>query len=209
MHRVYVITHPEASHHVENRVGGWFDSHLTAKGLQRAEQIAVYLRALIPSTESAQLFSSDLRRTRQTAEAVSRALALDVTLDPDLREKSYGAAGGKAQAWLDERFVFPPAVGDRLDHDEGIEGAETKREWISRVYAAIARIDTAQATHRVIVTHAGTASWVIAAWMRIPLEACNYAAFRVSSGSVTILEADDRFHNRSLIVLGETNYSTA
>lgn len=65
MQRVYVITHPEASHHVENRVGGWFDSRLTAAGLQRAKQIARYLRALIPFTETVQLVSSDLRSAEQ------------------------------------------------------------------------------------------------------------------------------------------------
>jgi hypothetical protein len=27
--RIYVITHPEATHHVENRVGGWYDSDLS------------------------------------------------------------------------------------------------------------------------------------------------------------------------------------
>ncbi len=29
MRRIYVITHPEATHHVENRVGGWYDSDLS------------------------------------------------------------------------------------------------------------------------------------------------------------------------------------
>lgn len=29
MRTVFVVTHPEATHHVEDRVGGWFDSQLT------------------------------------------------------------------------------------------------------------------------------------------------------------------------------------
>jgi len=45
---------------------------------------------------------------------------------PDLREKSHRVAGGRPQSWLGERFVPPSATRERLDHDEGIEGAETK-----------------------------------------------------------------------------------
>jgi broad specificity phosphatase PhoE len=33
---IYVVTHPEATHHIEDRVGGWFDSELTRKGLGHA-----------------------------------------------------------------------------------------------------------------------------------------------------------------------------
>ena len=136
---------------------------------------------------------------------MAEVFGVQPVLDADLREKSYGVAGGRPQAWLDERFVFPPAVGERLDHDEGIEGGETKRQWIRRAYAAVARLDSEEAGHQIVVTHAGTASWVIAAWLRIPWEACSYTAFRVASGSVTRLEEDDRFHNRSLVSLGETS----
>jgi Histidine phosphatase superfamily (branch 1) len=37
---IYVVTHPEATHHIEDRVGGWFDSELTDKGLGQAARIA-------------------------------------------------------------------------------------------------------------------------------------------------------------------------
>ncbi len=206
MKRVYVVTHPEASHHVDGLVGGWYDSQLTSKGLAEAAKIARHLRSLIPAGELPQLVSSDLRRTRQTAEAIAEVFGTDATLDPGLREKSYGVAEGRPQAWFRERFVPPPAVGERMDHDEGIDGAETKQEWLERVHAAVARFEDDPAPHRIIVTHGGSASPVIAAWMRIPAEACAYAAFRTPTGSVTVLEQDDRFHNRSLVTLGDRGF---
>lgn len=206
MNRVYVVIHPEASHHVERLVGGWYDSRLTERGLREAAQIAGYLRAMLPSDVMPRLVSSDLLRTRQTAEAIADALGVDLELDADLREKSYGIAEGGPQSWLDERFVFPPTVGERLDHDEGIEGGETKRAWIERAYTAMEWLEAEPAEHRVIVTHGGTANWVVAAWMRIPVEACAYVGFRALSGSVTILEEDDRFHNRVLAMLGNRNF---
>lgn len=206
MQRVYVVTHPEASHHVDGLVGGWHDSHLTDRGLAQAEKIARFLRAAIPVESRVQLVSSDLSRTAQTAAAVGSAMGVETEFDAYLREKSYGDAEGRPQAWLEERFIFPPVEGERLEHDEGIEGAETKREWIERAYAAVARIERVDVEHRVIVTHGGTANWVIAAWMRIPAAACDYAAFRLPSGSVTVLEEDDRFHNRTLVTLGKQDF---
>lgn len=206
MQRIYVVTHPEATHHVHRLVGGWHDSHLTDQGHAQAERIASYLRAAIPHDAVTQLVSSDLARTAQTAAAISTSLDVGVEFDADLREKSYGAAEGRPQAWLDERFIFPPAHGERLEHDEGIEGGETKRAWIERVHAAVARIERADAEHRVIVTHGGTANWVITAWMRIPVSACAHAAFKIPSGSVTVLEEDDRFHNRTLVTLGTRDF---
>ena len=32
MKEIYVVTHTQATHHVDRLVGGWFDSELTEKG---------------------------------------------------------------------------------------------------------------------------------------------------------------------------------
>ena len=45
---IYVIAHPEATHHVERVVGGWHDSPLTPVGIAAAVSIAHALRAAIP-----------------------------------------------------------------------------------------------------------------------------------------------------------------
>ncbi|HWV76352.1 MAG TPA: histidine phosphatase family protein [Isoptericola sp.] len=54
--------------------------------------------------------SSDLRRTAQTAAVIGDLLGVAPDFDSRLQEKTYGVAGGREQAWLDERFVSPPAV---------------------------------------------------------------------------------------------------
>ncbi len=221
MKRLFVVTHPEATHHVDGLVGGWFDSALTERGLHAAERIAKSLQSDfgLGSVDGAgdgarpsagvRIVSSDLLRTRQTAEVIADALGVPVELERGLREKSYGVAEGRPQSWLDERFITPPSVGERMDHDEGIDGSETKLEWFTRVYAAMERLEESTAAAAedsldlVIVTHGGSATPVIASWMRIPLTACACAAFRVGSGSITVLTEDDHFYNRSLTVLGQ------
>ena len=40
MRDLYIVTHPEATHHVEALVGGWYDSALTQRGAEHADRIA-------------------------------------------------------------------------------------------------------------------------------------------------------------------------
>lgn len=201
---IYVVTHPEATHHCAGLVGGWYDSDLTAKGLAEAKAIAQWLRGEIPPGSGVDLFSSDLQRARRTADQISDALATVVVPDRRLREKSYGTADGRPQSWLDERFIPPPAVGDRLDHDEGIPGAETKAAFAARVYAAMEAITARSAEFQVIVTHGFALTFIIAAWIRMPSESLGYTNFRSQPGSITTLRHDDYFHNRQVATLADT-----
>ena len=66
---LYVVAHPEATHHVERVVGGQFDSELTDSGKRQASAIADRLAELVPGDVEVELFTSDLRRKVQTAEA--------------------------------------------------------------------------------------------------------------------------------------------
>ncbi|MEU5896650.1 MULTISPECIES: histidine phosphatase family protein [unclassified Streptomyces] len=206
MRTLYVVTHPEATHHVEGVVGGWHDSRLTPVGVRAAALMAQALRTQVPDDADVELFSSDLQRTRQTAEAVAARFGVRPTLDRRLREKSYGRAEGKPQEWLDRRFVPPPAVGERMDHDEGVEGAETKAEWAQRVYAVMDEILRRPCERQIVVTHGGSLTFVLASWIKMPIESAGYASFRAPSGSITTLREDDFFHNRQVVGLGDISH---
>ncbi|WP_433519088.1 histidine phosphatase family protein [Nonomuraea sp. CA-143628] len=206
MRTIYAVTHPEATHHVEGVVGGWHDSRLTPTGLSAAASIAQALRAQIPDGADVELFSSDLRRTRQTAEKVAELFGVEAILDRRLREKSYGEAGGRPQEWLDQRFVPPPAVGERLEHDEGVEGAETKAALARRIYAAMDDILRHPCEHQIIVTHGGSLTFVVTSWIKMPIESVGHASFRAPSGSITTLREDDFFHNRQVVNLGDIRH---
>jgi probable phosphoglycerate mutase len=206
MRTIYAVTHPEATHHVEGVVGGWHDSQLTPVGLSAAASIAQALRAQIPDGADVELFSSDLQRTRQTAEKVAELFGVKPVLDRRLREKSYGEAGGRPQEWLDQRFVPPPAAGERLEHDEGVEGAETKAALARRIYAAMDEILRSPCEHQIIVTHGGSLTFVVASWIKMPIKAVGHAYFRAPSGSITTLHEDDFYHNRQVVNLGDTRH---
>ena len=153
MREIYLVTHPEATHVVERLVGGWYDADLTAKGTEQAERIATSIAARTPPRETA-LFSSDLRRTCRTAEAIAARLDVDPVLDSGLREQSYGAAEGLPVGTIGLEPL--PVAGDRLRHHDGVEGSETRLDLATRVYAALERVIDHGAEHSVVVTHGGS-----------------------------------------------------
>jgi 2,3-bisphosphoglycerate-dependent phosphoglycerate mutase len=201
---LYVVTHAHSQHHAEGLVGGWYDRGLTELGLAQAARIGRRIRELLPVDAPVELYSSDLMRAYQTAEAIARLVGAPIQATADLREKSYGEAEGKPRAWLEERFVHPPKTGDRMDHREGIPGAETRREFAVRIYRAVDRILASPCPHQVAVTHGFALTFVVAAWIRMPLEAAGYVAVRATSGGITRLVEDDVFHNRVIESLNET-----
>ncbi|MGK2870488.1 histidine phosphatase family protein [Mycolicibacterium mageritense] len=202
---IYVVTHPEATHHVDGVVGGWHDSDLTTQGRQHADAIGEALGRQL-SGEHVAVFSSDMLRTRRTADAIAAELQKIPVFDARLREKSYGVAEGRPQAWLDARFIPPPAVGDRMAHHEGIAGAETKAEFAERIYAVMAEILSRPVEHVVVVTHGFTLTYIITAWLEVPWESAGYASFASKPGSITTLVEDDFFHNRQVAKLADTTH---
>lgn len=206
MKNLYVVTHAQATHHIDRLVGGWHDSELTELGLRQAASIGRRLRERIPEGAPVELLSSDLRRTVQTAEAIAAVIDAPIQTTPDLRERSYGDAEGRPQSWLDERFVPAPKVGNRLDHRNGIPGAETKREFAGRMYRAMERILASPCPHQIVVTHGGALTFVVAAWVQMPLDLAGAIHVKSTSGGITHLLEDDVYVNRSIVSLNETSH---
>ncbi|WP_431685572.1 histidine phosphatase family protein [Hahella sp. NBU794] len=192
MKELYVVTHTESQHHVDKRVGGWYDSELTEKGRKDADELGQRLQLL--DAHKADIYSSDLKRAAQTADRIAAAINSIVELTPQLREMSYGVAEGRPQQWLDERIV-PLARDNRLDHAV-IDGGETKREFVSRIYDFLDGLTLGDKT--IISTHAYAATFVIAWWIKMPLESVGYVNFNVQSGKICKLVEDDVFKNRTV-----------
>ena len=204
---VSVVTHPEATHHVDGLVGGHHDSDLTPRGERQAAAIADVLRERVGAS-SAAVVSSDLRRTWRTAQVVGAALDVAPEADPRWREISYGDAEGRPQAWLDARYTPAPAVGDRLRHHPGVPGAQTRLDVALRVYGAMTDLLARDVDELVVVTHGFTATLVVAAWIGMPVEAAGHVAFPVGSGSITTLREDGFFHNRAVVAVGDVAHLT-
>lgn len=204
MRNIFLITHPEATHAVDNLVGGRFDSSLTEQGMESAGKIAAHLKSLPIDWGSVQLRTSDLRRTRQTAGFIANAFNLTAVEDPDLRERSYGVAEGTRPGTLP--FHPIPLTGNRLDHFPGTEGTETRRQWATRAYRAMETVVNSEARDFVVVTHGGTLSYLIAAWIGMPLESASYVKFTSTPGGITHLRLEVHDNDRQVVSLNSTDH---
>lgn len=204
MKNIYVVTHTQSIHHLEDKVGGWYDTGLSPRGISDATVIADRLAAQI-GEGNVEIFSSDLKRASQTASAIASRLGRTVFETADLREISYGVAEGQPQEWLDARYT-PAPDDNRLDHRVGIPGAETRREAADRVYRIVDEIVGRSCETQVIVTHGFTLTLVLSAWMKLPIDAIGFVSFPAKSGSITHLQQDDFWRNRSVRSLADISH---
>ena len=111
------------------RCGGDLDLHLTAAGREQAVGAAV--RILEHERPVRLIVTSDLRRTRETAEIIARVLGgAAIVVEPDFAERSMGEWNLRSvdgtQAWL-EQGLTPP-------------GGEPDTTFSERVARAVRRI---------------------------------------------------------------------
>lgn len=159
---VYVVSHAQSVHHVEKRIGGWYDTGLTELGKEQAEKTAEFLVSEINGDSL--VYSSDLKRAAETAEIIALHLGNEVRLDDRLREMSYGVAEGKPKAWGDEHIIPQPPDGDRMNY-RVFEGAESKLELATRTSSALDDILSESVENIVIVTHGFASTFLVMAWI--------------------------------------------
>ncbi len=99
-----------------------------------------------------------------------------------------------------------PGGAPRLDHRDGIENAETKREFLTRIYRVFQLIESRPDPVQVIVTHGYAMTFVVACWIGMPLESAGLVNFRSSPGSITHLHEDDVYFNRNVMQLNDNSH---
>lgn len=151
-----MLRHGLTAHNAAGIWQGHLDSPLNEAGMAQARKVA----PVIAQYEPAVLFSSDLRRARDTASAVHDALPhLEVRVDPRYREIDVGQWQGLTTDEMLERFPEAPdqlATGE--DFRRGGDG-ETFAELGTRALAATTDLlhDLPDGATAVVVTHGVTA----------------------------------------------------
>jgi len=95
-----LLRHAESDGNATGRIQGWADFGLTELGRQQAEAAARHLA----DAGAVALYSSPLRRARDTAVIVAERTGLDIVDLPDLREYRFGEAQGMRWSEAEERF---------------------------------------------------------------------------------------------------------
>lgn len=130
MMRLIIIRHGQSEADLEPvRLEGNADFPLTdlgrAQAQRAAERIAKEYRLDV-------LYASPLRRAYATADAISKACRVPITVDPRLRERSHGLVAGLTRAEANLKYPLPP--GGRKVHEAPPEG-ESYLDQFTRVAA--------------------------------------------------------------------------
>lgn len=147
MTTLYLVRHGETPWNVEGRYQGQLDPPLTERGQQQAHATAVKL-----ATEGiSAIYSSDLARAAQTAQALAEVTGLSITTDERLREINQGEWQGVVIG--DIRAGWPAALhGWESDpwryHPPG---GETLQQVQQRLFATIADISATHTGQKVAV----------------------------------------------------------
>jgi probable phosphoglycerate mutase len=133
-HPFYFVRHGETEMNASRLVAGSVDTALTELGHKQAADAALVLAAQ-PITG---VYSSPLKRARDTAVPIAEHLGLPVVVIPQIAERNWGSLEGQPRGSR-ARGVTP-------------QGAETTEEFSARVLAGFALID---AQLPLIVGHSG------------------------------------------------------
>jgi probable phosphoglycerate mutase len=128
-----LVRHGETDWNLSGRAQGHADVPLNATGQAQAKAVA----QVMASFEPRRLWSSDLARAHQTAEAIAEATGLAVECDRRLREYDVGARTGLTLAELADRHPQEYADWMAGRTTTVVAGEETTQEVRDRVTPAL------------------------------------------------------------------------
>lgn len=155
--RATLIRHGETAWNVENRWQGHANVGLNATGLRQAACVAEYLRDQPGDHPISAIYSSDLSRAQETAQAIADQLHVPILLDARLREIDMGdwqgMTGDEAELWDGARLRAVRTGGLSMSRP----GGESLQRVADRAGALFNEVmATRQGEHIVFVSHGGT-----------------------------------------------------
>ena len=151
--RICFVRHGETDWNIEQRMQGHIDLALNANGEAQAVAAGRYFASL----QASALYSSDLLRARQTAQAVSDALHLPIILLPALRERHFGRCEGMTFDEIAAKYGEDARAIEHRDPDYVTpKGGESIRQHQARILDCVGGLVSAHPGQTiVVVTHGG------------------------------------------------------
>ena len=150
MTTILIARHGQSDWNHEKRWQGHADRPLTERGREQAQALADRLAHI----ELDAVYSSDLKRARDTAAVVAESQGLELRQLPDLREVDVGSWSGLTRAEAEERF--PEGFARWRDGYPGWKDGETYEAMTDRVLRAVDEIAAEHEGGRVlVVSHGG------------------------------------------------------
>jgi len=151
------MRHAETDWNRERRYQGWHDTPLSEAG--RAQADAAGRR--LADQRLAAVWSSPLRRARETATAVAAPHGLDVRVEHAFGEMGFGQWEGLTVDEVRAKFPGPHRAWQETPHEVAPPGAETLAEVRARVLEGLAGLRAAHDEQTVCLVSHGITSRVL------------------------------------------------
>ena len=176
-----LVRHTVTDWNDEYRFQGHADTPLNDEGRAVIAPVIDAVRSWGPAA----LYSSDLLRAREMAEAAGKALGLNVNLSEDLRECSYGKWEGKTLEEIREKYAGELEQWRSNEAGYARGGGEALEEMQARSWARLKSLADAHPGEAVaLFTHSGP---IRGAVCRIfDLSISDRYRFQVDNGSLTV-----------------------
>ena len=182
MKNIITIQHTQSVHHTNGMVGSWTDWDLPELGIQQAKRIGEKLKVELADRELV-MYSSDLKRAKQTAENVGEYLGISPVLRTELRERNLGRCCGKSVKWLRENLEKQErTIDDRLFSD-----AESRRDEWNRLKPFFEEVMGNEEENIIIVSHGDLLSVFNAMFLGLDVESLNQAEMFGLAGGVSFM----------------------
>ena len=166
--RVLAIRHGETAWNVDGRIQGQLDVPLNDTGRWQVHRLAL----AVADEGITAIYSSDLLRAFETAQAVARGCGEPITTDPGLRERGFGVFEGLSYDEINRRWPEQAERWRRRDPDFGAEGGETLRDFSARSIATVERLAALHPGQTIaVVSHGGVMDALYRAAARVALDA--------------------------------------
>ncbi len=152
--KYYILRHGEAVSNLKGIVSSWpekFKNPLTQKGREQIKEAAKKLKAKHIDL----IFSSDLLRTKQTAQMVGKALKIKPKFDKRLREVGFGMVNGRPA----EELLYLSFEKDRLRHS--FKRSETYESVLKRVANFLKDIETKCKGKNILIISHQCPLWIL------------------------------------------------
>ena len=182
MKTIITIQHTQSIHHTNGMVGSWTDWDLSELGVQQAKRIGEKLKDELADRKFV-MYSSDLKRAKQTAENIGEYLGISPVLKTELRERNLGRCCGKSVKWLRENLEKQEiTIDDKLFSD-----AESRRDEWNRLKPFFDELMGNEEENIIIVSHGDLLSVFNAMFLGLDVESMNRAEMFGFAGGVSFM----------------------
>ena len=192
--RIYTARHGQTSWNKEGRMQGHVDIPLDETGIIQAHKLSERFKDI----KIGKIYSSDLGRALETATIINKHHNIEITVETDLREISYGQFEGRLVSEIGGQMLKFLKAG------RGIPGGEGPDEFFARVHSCLDKIIAANDEDVLIVGHGGTIKSILCYFFGLSTE--HFTSIGIGNTSVHCFERSGNDRQFEMIIDNDVSH---